>query len=151
MRVRRQPHLTLDDHFRAVATGTPLRDGHETDRAGLTLVDACRALLAAAPSQPVADAIFSRVDRAGLVDAVAAMERLARSPEDRARDLILTRRGAALPPAAAGHARLLRRRCRRADPRRPRRAAAHRPPATPDATGAAHRAHPAALAAAGRA
>src|SRR5215207_9076851 len=77
MRVRRQPHLTLDDHFRAVATGTPLRDGHETDRAGLTLVDACRALLAAAPSQPVADAIFSRVDRAGLVDAVAAMERLA--------------------------------------------------------------------------
>ena len=104
MRVRRQPHLTLDDHFRAVATGTPLRDGHETDRAGLTLVDACRALLAAAPSQPVADAIFSRVDRAGLVDAVAAMERLARSPEDRARDLILTRRGASLPPAAAGHA-----------------------------------------------
>ena len=94
MRVRRQPRLTLDAHFRAVATGTPLRDGHETDRAGLTLVDACRALLAAAPSQPVADAIFSRVDRAGLVDAVAAMERLARSPQDRARELILTRYGA---------------------------------------------------------
>jgi len=68
-----------------------LRDGHEIDRAGLTLVDACRTLLAAAPHQPVADAIFTRVDRAGLADAVAAMERLARSPEDRARDLILTR------------------------------------------------------------
>jgi TnpA family transposase len=71
-----------------------LRDGQEIDRAGLTLVDACRALLTAAPHEPVADAIFRRVDRAGLADAVAAMERLARSPEERARDLILTRYGA---------------------------------------------------------
>lgn len=42
-----------------------LRDGQEIDRAGLTLADACRALLAAAPHRPVADAIFRRASTGG--------------------------------------------------------------------------------------
>jgi len=68
-----------------------LRDGQEIDRAGLALADACRVLLGPPPSEPIADAVFARVDRSRLLAAVTAIERLARSPEDRARELILTR------------------------------------------------------------
>jgi len=68
-----------------------LRDGQEIDRAGLTLAEACRALLSAPATPSAADAVFARVDRSRLRAAVAAMEHLARSPDDRARELILTR------------------------------------------------------------
>ena len=68
-----------------------LRDGQELDRAGLTLAGACRYLLQAPASEPIADAVFAHVERSTLADAVAAVERLARSPDDRARELILTR------------------------------------------------------------
>lgn len=68
-----------------------LRDGHEIDGAGLTLAEVCRVLLDAPASETLAEAVFARVDRPRLVAAVTAIERLARSPEDRARELVLTR------------------------------------------------------------
>lgn len=68
-----------------------LRDGEEIDRAGLALADACRVLLDPPASEPIAEAVFARVDRSRLLAAVTAIERLARSPQDRARELILTR------------------------------------------------------------
>ncbi len=68
-----------------------LRDGEEIDRAGLALADACRVLLDPPASEPIAEAVFARVDRSRLLAAVTAIERLARSPQDRALELILTR------------------------------------------------------------
>ena len=68
-----------------------LRDGQEIDRAGLTLAEVGRVLLEVPAGEPIADAVFARVDRSRLIAAVSAIERLARSPQDRARELILTR------------------------------------------------------------
>jgi hypothetical protein len=72
-----------------------LRDNQELDRAGLTLAGACRYLLQAPASQPIADAVFAHVDRTVVADAVAAVERLARSPDDRAREFGLPLRNVA--------------------------------------------------------
>ena len=67
-----------------------LRDGQEIDRAGLTLADACRVLLEA-PASARRRRLFARVERSRLLAAVTAIEGLALSPDDRARELILTR------------------------------------------------------------
>ena len=54
-------------------------------------MDACRVVLDDAVGDPVRDAVFEAVKRDDLTAAVAAMARLARSPDDRARELVLSR------------------------------------------------------------
>jgi TnpA family transposase len=68
-----------------------LADGEALDAAGRMLMDACRIVLDDAVAEPLRDAVFAAVQRDKLADAVSAMERLARSPDDRARELVLSR------------------------------------------------------------
>ena len=84
-------HSELQLRVRKQGERERLRDGQELDRAGLTLAGACRHLLEASASAPIAEAVFAHVDRTVVADAVVAVERLSHSPEDRARELILTR------------------------------------------------------------
>src|SRR3954451_13249505 len=51
--------------------------------------------------EPVRDAVFAAVARDELVDAVSAMARLAKSPDDRARQLVLSRYRGVLPSLPA--------------------------------------------------
>jgi hypothetical protein len=78
-------HGELQLRVRKQGERARLRDGEEIDRAGPTLAEVCRVLLEAPASEPISDAVFARVDRPRLLQAVTAIERLARSPEDRAR------------------------------------------------------------------
>ena len=68
-----------------------LSDGEALDVAGRTLMEACRVVLDDRVAGPVREAVFAAVQRDRLAAAVSAMERLARSPDDRARELVLTR------------------------------------------------------------
>ena len=54
-------------------------------------MDACRVLLDDDVAEPLRDAVFAAVKRDDLTAAVGAMARLARSPDDRARELVLSR------------------------------------------------------------
>jgi len=68
-----------------------LADGEALDQAGRTLMDACRVVLDDAVGEPVREAVFAAVGREKLAEAVSAMGRLARSPDHRARELVLSR------------------------------------------------------------
>jgi len=68
-----------------------LADSEALDAAAGTLMDACRVLLDDDIAEPLRDAVFAAVKRDELADAVGAMARLARSPDDRARELVLSR------------------------------------------------------------
>jgi len=68
-----------------------LADSEALDAAARTLMDACRVLLDDDVAEPLRDAVFAAVKREELADAVGAMARLARSPDDRARELVLSR------------------------------------------------------------
>jgi hypothetical protein len=68
-----------------------LADSEALDAAGRTLMDACRVLLDDDVAEPLRDAVFAAVKRDDLTAAVGAMARLARSPDDRARELVLSR------------------------------------------------------------
>lgn len=76
--------------LRASAAGKRerLRDGVAIDDAGRTLAAACSVLLDDTIAEPLRDAVFAAVQRERLAAAVAAIERLARSPDDRARELV---------------------------------------------------------------
>ncbi len=54
-------------------------------------MNACRVLLDDDVAESLRDAVFAAVKRDELADAVSAMARLARSPDDRARELVLSR------------------------------------------------------------
>src|ERR1019366_6385243 len=89
--------------LRAAAAGKRerLRDGEAIDDAGRTLARACSSLPDDTPGEPLRDAVFAAVERDRLAAAISAIGRLARSPDDRARELV-TRRypggGRPLPP-----------------------------------------------------
>ena len=68
-----------------------LADGEALDTASRTLVDACRVVLDDTTGEPVRDAVFAAVGRDELAEAVDAIARLGRSPDDRARELVLSR------------------------------------------------------------
>ncbi len=76
--------------LRAAAAGKRerLRDGEAIDDAGRTLAAACSVLLDDTIAEPLRDAVFAAVQRERLTAAVTAIERLARSPDDRARELV---------------------------------------------------------------
>jgi hypothetical protein len=76
--------------LRAAAAGKRerLRDGNAIDDAGRTLARACSVLLDDTIAEPLRDAVFAAVERERLAAAVTAIERLARSPDDRARELV---------------------------------------------------------------
>ena len=84
-------HGELLLRVRAQSERERLADGEALDAAGRTLMDACRVVLDDAVAEPVRDAVFAAVQRDKLADAVSAMGRLARSPDDRARELVLSR------------------------------------------------------------
>ena len=67
-----------------------LADGAALDTASRTLVDACRVVLDDTTGEPVRDAVFAAVGRDELADAVDAIARLGHSPDDRARELVLS-------------------------------------------------------------
>jgi hypothetical protein len=85
-------HGELLLRVRAQSEGERLADGEALDEAGRTLMDACRVVLDDAVAEPVRDAVFAAVQRNKLADAVSAMARLARSPDDRARELVSRKR-----------------------------------------------------------
>ena len=68
-----------------------LADGTALDAASRRLVDACRVVLDDTTGEPVRDAVFAAVGRDELAEAVNAIARLGRSPDDRARELVLSR------------------------------------------------------------
>jgi hypothetical protein len=71
MRVRRQPRLTLDDHFRAVATGTPVLDliAHDPEIARIDgLVIYCTLLEDLAAEGPFGPIFLRHDDPSGYVD-----------------------------------------------------------------------------------
>jgi hypothetical protein len=76
--------------LRAAAAGRRerLRDGEAIDDAGRTLAQACSILLDDTTTEPLRDAVFAAVERERLAAAVSAIGRLARSPDDRARELV---------------------------------------------------------------
>ena len=84
-------HGELLLRVRAQSARERLADGEALDAAGRTLMDACRIVLDDAVTEPVRDAVFAAVARDKLADAVGAMARLARSPDERARQLVLSR------------------------------------------------------------
>jgi len=65
-----------------------LRDGEAIDEAGRTLARACSILLDDSTTESLRDAVFAAVKRDRLAAAVNAIGRLARSPDDRARELV---------------------------------------------------------------
>ena len=76
--------------LRAAAAGKRerLRDGEAIDDAGRTLARACSVLLDDTLDEPLRDAVFAAVERDRLAAAISAIGRLARSPDDRARELV---------------------------------------------------------------
>ena len=76
--------------LRAAAAGRRerLRDGEAIDDAGRTLAQACSILLDDTTTEPLRDAVFAAVERERVAAAVSAIGRLARSPDDRARELV---------------------------------------------------------------
>ena len=76
--------------LRAAAAGKRerLRDGTAIDDAGRTLAAACSVLLDDTIAGSLRDAVFAAVERERLAAAVTAIERLTRSPDDRARELV---------------------------------------------------------------
>ena len=76
--------------LRAAAAGKRdrLRDGEAIDEAGRTLARACSILLDDSTTESLRDAVFAAVERDRLAAAVNAIGRLARSPDDRARELV---------------------------------------------------------------
>jgi Domain of unknown function (DUF4158) len=84
-------HGELLLRVRAQSERERLADGKALDAAGRTLMDACRVVLDDAVREPVRDAVFAAVARDELADAVSSMARLAKSPDDRARELVLSR------------------------------------------------------------
>jgi hypothetical protein len=76
--------------LRAAAAGKRerLRDGEAIDDAGRTLARACSVLLDDTIAESLRDAVFAAVERERLAAAVNAIGRLARSPDDRARELV---------------------------------------------------------------
>ncbi len=84
-------HGELLLRVRAQSQRERLADGEAIDAAGRTLMDACRIVLDEAITEPVRDAVFAAVQRDQLAAAVTAMSRLARSPDDRARELVISR------------------------------------------------------------
>lgn len=84
-------HGELLLRVRAQSHRERLADGEALYAAGRTLMDACRIVLDDAVTEPVRDAVFAAVARDELAHAVSAMERLAKSPDDRACELVLSR------------------------------------------------------------
>ena len=84
-------HGELLLRVRAQSQRERLADGETLDHAGRTLMDACRILLDDDVTEPLREAVFAAVAREKLADAVSSMARLARSPDDRARELVLSR------------------------------------------------------------
>jgi len=84
-------HGELLLRVRAQSARERLADGEALDHAGRTLMDACRIVLDDSVTEPLREAVFAAVARDELTDAVGAMARLARSPDDRARELVLSR------------------------------------------------------------
>jgi hypothetical protein len=76
---------------RAQSARERLADSEALDAAGHTLMDACRIVLDDTVTEPVREAVFAAVARDKLTDALSAMARLARLPDDRARELVLSR------------------------------------------------------------
>ncbi len=105
-----------------------LRDGAAIDDAGRTLAAACSVLLDDTVPEPLRDAVFAAVERERLAAAVNAIGRLARSPDDRARELVdpQLHGRTPLPATATGHDQVPRHRRRRARPRSSHRAEAQR-------------------------
>jgi hypothetical protein len=65
-----------------------LRDGAAIDDAGRTLARACSVLLDDTVTDQIREVVFAAVARERLVAAVTAIDQLARSPDDRARELV---------------------------------------------------------------
>jgi len=84
-------HGELLLRVRAQSQRERLAHGEAIDAAGRTLMDACRIVLDEAVTEPVRDAVFAAVQREQLAAAVTAMSQLARSPDDRARELVISR------------------------------------------------------------
>jgi Domain of unknown function (DUF4158) len=84
-------HGELLLRVRAQSGRERLADGEALDAAGRTLMEACRIVLDDTVTEPLRDAVFAAVQRDQLADAVSAMGRLAKSPDDRARELVLSR------------------------------------------------------------
>jgi TnpA family transposase len=84
-------HGELLLRVRAQSARERLADGEALDDAGRTLMDACRIVLDDTVTEPLREAVFAAVKRDDLADAVSAMGRLAKSPDDRARELVLSR------------------------------------------------------------
>ncbi len=84
-------HGELLLRVRAQSQRERLADGEAIDAAGRTLMDACRIVLDEAVTEPIRGAVFAAVQREQLTAAVTAMSRLARSPDDRARELVISR------------------------------------------------------------
>lgn len=84
-------HGELLLRVRAQSARERLADGEAIDAAGRTLMHACRIVLDDTVREPIRDAVFAAVARDELADAVGAMGHLAKSPDDRARELVLSR------------------------------------------------------------